>query len=139
MLNPLEIIQTFDKTITDVWGPSMGRLYPHAKDIVFAQRWVDAGVVIEQIEGVFKDVMNTRKVRSLSIINNLAYFDNIIKDAIATQKYIEKQESSPEENLWKMRLQSFKKFNRWLDTWPPKEMCPRHLLISEGGQRAVPN
>lgn len=134
VLNPTEIIQSFDKLVEQVYGPSMGRLYPHGKDFSIASRWIEAGVTLNQCKEVFKTHLEKRKQRSQTVPTCISYFDNMIRDAIATKAYMETQSTlSPEEQRWKLRIDGWKKKRFWVETWgdPPDSpycMAPRHLM-----------
>ncbi|PWC50637.1 hypothetical protein TSA6c_32715 [Azospirillum sp. TSA6c] len=79
------IIRAFDTARAAAYGDEHRRPHPHAKDLVFAQRWLAAGADVELCEGVFTATCQGMAERSQAPPAALAFFDQPIADAIATR------------------------------------------------------
>lgn len=134
MTEPVAIIHAYDEAIVSLFGPNMGRLYPHAKDFTIASRWVEAGATLQQCVSVFKKYLGQRKERGQTIPTCLSYFDNMVRDAIATKAYLETQSNlTPEEQRWSLRINGWVEKKFWLDSWGPNPsepycMAPKQFL-----------
>ena len=134
MINPTDLIRSYDEAIITVFGPNMARLWPHAKDLTIATRWLEAGATLEQCVFVFKKHLEQRKERNLTIPHCLSYFDNMVRDAVATRAFLETQSDlTLEESRWNMRLDAWRDRKFWQDIWGPSPaengcMAPRSLL-----------
>ena len=53
------IIRAFDAARTAAYGEAHRRPHPHAKDLVFAQRWLAAGADVDLCDGVFAGTCRT--------------------------------------------------------------------------------
>lgn len=78
------IIRAFDAARAAAYGEPHRRSHPHAKDLVFAQRWLTAGADVEMCEGVFTATCRTMAEQSRAPPATLGFFDQPIADAIAT-------------------------------------------------------
>lgn len=79
------IIRAFDAARTAAYGEAHRRPHPHAKDLVFAQRWLAAGADVDLCDGVFAGTCRTMAERSQAPPAALAFFDERIADALATR------------------------------------------------------
>ena len=135
MTTAVDIIQTYDRIIVELWGDALGRLFPHVKDKMVADRWLAAGATLPMCERVFRETLEKRHARKLSIPFSLSYFENMIRDAITTNA--EAVPDDPETARWKARVQGWAKNPAlWRDEmWGPhpgKAGCrvPRHIARS---------
>ena len=135
MTTAIEIIQAFDAEIVRIWGANLGRMYPHPKDKVMADRWIAAGATLPICVKVFKDCLERRHVKGEAYPTCLSYFENPIKDAIIKSQA--KEPDDPVTSQWKARLSAWREKKLWLDEqWgarPGEEGCrvPRKLLQNE--------
>lgn len=79
------IIRAFDNARANAYGEHHRRPHPQAKDLVFAQRWLDAGADPDLCEAVFVQVCGDMAERSQAPPAALAFFDQRVADAIATR------------------------------------------------------
>ncbi|MGE0190189.1 MAG: hypothetical protein AB7Q04_13000 [Steroidobacteraceae bacterium] len=132
-MTAVEIIAAFDDAVGAIWGENMRRMWPHPKDKMMADRWLEAGLTVAQAKRVFTEFLEKRKGRQQSIPSCLSYFDNMMRDAIATEKA--PVEEDAETVRWRSRVQGWKKNPKlWLaDQWgeapdSPMTRVPRRVL-----------
>ncbi len=150
MTNPTEIIAAYDKAIVDAWGPHLARMWPHPMDKVTAHRWLAAGATVELRAHVFKAMLERRRDRSLSIPNCLHYFDNPVRDAIATQQA--PVEEDAETLRCRARLAGWRSTGLWPSSWgavpgepgykerntPVNQILKRSPIFTEWLSHAIP-
>ena len=133
----IAIIEAFDRAVAAVWGDAMCRLWPHPLDKLTADSWIAAGATVPLCEQVFLRIMEAKRDRKQSIPSCLRYFDNPIKDAIATHQA--PVEDDPETLRWRARVRGWLTNPKlWMDAlwgFPPGHAgcsCPRHVLREMG-------
>ena len=107
------LITLFDQCREKVWGPQMGRLNPWSADFQSAHSWLEAGATRELCEAVYLKGFETQKARNLQPASCLRYFDNPIKNAVATAAL--PAEDDPETIRWRSRLKWFAEKHSWMD------------------------
>jgi hypothetical protein len=85
-VSPVPIICAYDDVVAAIWGEALRRPWPHPKDKVIAERWITAGATLDMCRLVFRDVLEKRHARGLTIPFSLSYFENMIRDAITTER-----------------------------------------------------
>ena len=131
------VIQAFDAEIVRLWGERLGRLYPHPKDKVVAERWLAMGATLPMIQRVLRETLEKRHARQLTIPSCLSYFENMVRDAVTTEK--EAPQEDAETARWRSRVQGWRKNPKlWIeDQWgspPGTDGCrvPKRVLSTMG-------
>jgi hypothetical protein len=136
-ISPIPIICAYDDAVAALWGEPLRRPWPHANDKVVAERWIAAGATLDLCRRVFREVLEKRRARSLTIPFSLSYFENMVRDAITTAK--EAPPDDPETARWRSRVQGWRKNAKlWIeDQWGPipgADGCrvPKRVLSTMG-------
>src|SRR5690242_6545563 len=106
-ISPVSFISAYDDTIASVWGEPLRRPWPHPKDKVVAERWIAAGATLDICRRVFRDILEKRHARGLTIPFSLSYFENMVRDAITIDR--EAPQDDPETARWRSRVQGWRK------------------------------
>lgn len=135
------IIAIFDAERSRIFGPELARPFPVSADIVHAQRWVEAGVTEPIARATFAGILDRRKIDGLDPIENLAYFDKPIREALSTPKSTANGHANgaPSETIvstpepWPQRVAAWAKNRIWKSEWryPPDDPrceAPRELV-----------
>lgn len=86
-LTAREVIEAFDRMQVQVFN-GQRRAFPAGDDIVFAQRWVEAGADLPTLEGLFLAKLQAKKSRGEPTIGSLKFFDQSVASIISGKKQL---------------------------------------------------
>jgi hypothetical protein len=137
MTTAIDIIAAYDAEIVRLWGDKLARCWPHAKDKLFADRWLAAGATVDLCKAVFAECLERKHVQREPYPTCLSYFENPVKAAIIRAQAPEPDD--PDTARWRARVQGWQR-NPVLwreESWgfAPDHVhtrCPKRVLSALG-------